>query len=74
MQNEQKFINCPFVTISGTKKILRTGFFYQIPYKNIQLKVLITNYHIINENFIKKNNFIFVTINDEKYKKNIIKF
>jgi len=68
LQNEQKLTNCPFVTINGTKKILNqmmtiickiyqgkgTGFFCKIPYKRNLLTVLITNYHIIDENFIKK--------------------
>ena len=66
-QNE-RLTNCPLVTINGTKIILNqmmssickiyqgkgTGFFCKIPYKDIILKTLITNYHIIDEYFIKK--------------------
>ena len=43
-----------------------TGFFCNIPYKNEKLKVLITNNHIINEDIIKENNKIQVSINDNK--------
>jgi len=32
-----------------------TGFFCHIPYKNEILQVLITNYHIINDDYIKQN-------------------
>jgi len=44
-----------------------TGFFCFIPYKNRFLRVLITNYHVINEQFIKENNKIKFGIDDEKY-------
>ena len=44
-----------------------TGFFCDIPYKNKQLKVLITNYHVIDENVIKNNNKINLGINDNDY-------
>ena len=70
------------VTIKGTSKILKqlkscickienkngkgTGFFCSIPYKNKLLKVMITNYHIINEKIIKENKKIKVTINNDK--------
>ena len=70
------------VTILGTKKILNqlmhcicqikikgefgTGFFCQIPYKNETIKVLMTNYHVLNENDLKENKKIKLLINDEK--------
>jgi len=44
-----------------------TGFFYKISDK----KLLITNNHIINEEIIKNNNIIRVTLNDDEIKKDI---
>ena len=44
-----------------------TGFFCYIPYENIFLKVLMTNYHVIDEKFLKTNDNIKIGINDEKY-------
>ena len=44
-----------------------TGFFCLISNK----KLLITNNHVINEEIIKQNNIIRVTLNDNKIKKNI---
>ena len=41
-----------------------TGFFCKIPYQNKILKVLITNYHIIDENYIKTKDKINLAIND----------
>ena len=46
-----------------------TGFFCIIPNnKNINdnLKLLITNYHIIDDNYIKNNKLIKITLNDDK--------
>ena len=70
------------VTIEGTNTILEQmkkcickienkngngiGFFCYIQYKNEKLKILITNNHIINEDIIKENNKIQVSINDNK--------
>ena len=48
-----------------------TAFFCYIPYLNNKFPVLITNYHIINEEIIKESNIIRVNINDGKIKKNI---
>ena len=49
-----------------------TGFFCYIPYQyNKTLKVLITNYHIIDDNYIKYNNKINLGINDNEYYINI---
>ena len=50
-----------------------TGLFCYIPYKNEKLKVMITSYKIINEDFIKSNKTIEVSLNDNKVKK-IISF
>ena len=74
-----------FVTIEKTKTILDqlqncickiknmngkgTGFFCTIPSKKIS--VLMTNYHLIDEKILKKNN-IYVSLNDDKAKVNIM--
>ena len=41
-----------------------TGFFAQIPYKNSQIGVLITNNHVLGENDIQSNKTITFSINN----------
>ena len=41
-----------------------TGFFCCIPYKDQELEVFITNYHVIDENYIKNNEKINIGINN----------
>ena len=48
-----------------------TGFFCYIPYKNKKLKVMITNNHIIDEEILKINELIKVSLNDNKEVRNI---
>ena len=73
------------VTIEGTNIILEqmkkcickienkngngTGFFCYFPYKNKKLEVMITNNHIINEDIIKNNKRIEISLNDNKERK-----
>ena len=75
------------VTIEGTNKILNqlkscickiennsgngTGFFCCISYQNKTLKVLITNNHLINQEFINENKEILISLNDDKEYKTI---
>ena len=47
-----------------------TGFFCKIKYNDILIPVLITNYHVINDDFLEKNKFVKIYIKD---KSNIIK-
>ena len=70
------------VDIAGTKIILNqmmncickikinavngTGFFCKIPYKNSSKKVLMTNYHILNDVYYKQNKEINLFLNDDK--------
>ena len=70
------------VDIAGTKTILNqmmncickikinatngTGFFCKIPYKNSSMKVLMTNYHILNDIYYKENKEITLFLNDNK--------
>ena len=42
-----------------------TGFFCKIPFRNNYLSVLITNNHVLNEEDIKNNKIIQLTINNE---------
>ena len=61
--------------INGNK--IGTGFFCRINYLDYSIPVLITNNHIIDENFMELKNQLKVYINDESYiiginKKNII--
>ena len=69
------------VSIEGTKKILDqlmncickikmkgefgTGFFCKIPDKNEILKVLMTNYHVLNEKNLEENQKLNILLNDE---------
>ena len=53
----------------GNEKV--TGFFAKIPYKSSLKIVLITNKHILNEDDIKENNIITVSINNEEENKDI---
>ena len=70
------------VDIAGTKTILNqmmncickikinatngTGFFCKIPYQYCSLKVLMTNYHILDDIYYKQNKEITLFINDDK--------
>ena len=75
------------VTIKNTNKILNqlkkcvckiktkngngTGFFCKIPFNDKELSVLITNNHVIDNNFIKENKNLTITLNDDIEYKNI---
>ena len=48
-----------------------TGFFCKIPVENGRVPVLMTNYHLIDEEILKKKN-IYVTKNDDPKKINIM--
>ena len=48
-----------------------TGFFCIINYKNNIIPVMMTNNHVINEDYIKMNNYISIGINDNKEIKKI---
>ena len=70
------------VDIAGTKTILNqvmycickikinatngTGFFCKIPYKNRSIKVLMTNYHVLDNIYFKQNKEITLFLNDNK--------
>ena len=58
---QMKYSICKIFKANGT------GFFCFIPYENKFIKVLITNYHVIKEQYIKENDYLTIGINDEKY-------
>ena len=62
--------NC-ICKIHLTGKENGTGFFTTISYNNQNYLVLITNYHIINEEYMDSNNSIKISFNDEQENKNI---
>jgi len=65
--NQMKNSVCKIYRKDGAKG---TGFFCVISYKNKTMKVLITNKHVINEEYILWNNIIAISINNgEKYLK-----
>ena len=43
-----------------------TGFFCNIKYENKDIQVLMTNYHVIDDKYIKENDKIEITINDDE--------
>ena len=49
-----------------------TGFFCEIPYQQGKIKVMITNYHIIDDKYINENDKIEISLNDDKENKSII--
>ena len=49
-----------------------TGFFCEIPCQQENIKVMITNNHIIDEKYIKENDKIEISLNDENENKSII--
>ena len=49
-----------------------TGFFCNIKYNNNNIPVMMTNNHIIDDKYIKENNNIEITLNDDNINKTII--
>ena len=49
--------------INGSK--IGTGFFCKIKYENALIPVLITNYHVIDDNYVRSNNSLKVYINEK---------
>ena len=49
-----------------------TGFFCIVPYNREYIKVLITNYHVIDDNFLNNQKYIGILINDKNIPKRII--
>ena len=50
-------------------KINATGFFCKVPF--INMIFLVTNFHVISEEYTKKNKEIHILLNDEKESKRI---
>jgi len=48
-----------------------TGFFCEIPYQQGKMKVMITNYHVLDDKYIKENDKIEISFNDDKENKSI---
>ena len=47
-------------------KINYTGFFCKISYQNNTMNVLMTNYHVLDENYYKKNTELNLVLSDDK--------
>ena len=62
--NKEKFGKC-ICKLNGSKGIIGTGFFCKIKYENSLIPVLITNYHVIDDNYIETNKIIKLYINDD---------
>ena len=54
--------------ICGKKGGLGTGFFCKIEYQNELVPVLITNYHVIDDEFVESNNSLKVYIRKDDKK------
>ena len=61
IQDQMKTCICK---VYGEK--MGTGFFCKMPFENKLIPVLITNYHIISDEFLKNNTKIKITLNNEK--------
>ena len=48
------------------KDIFATGFFCKFSYKNKVIRVFMTKYHVLNENDLKENKKLHLSLNDEK--------
>ena len=57
-----KYMEDYICKISGNK--IGTGFFCKIKYKDTLIPVLMTNYHVINDNYIENNKQINIYINN----------
>ena len=55
-----------FIGKISYKGIFGTGFFCYIPFGKDKLKVLITNYHVINKEYLENNENVIISLNDEK--------
>ena len=58
--------------IFENKDVKGTGFFCYIPFENNKLSVLVTNNHIIDDEYIKRNKNIHIAMNDDTIEKDII--
>ena len=61
LKNMNKYI-CKII---GQNSTLGTGFFCKIEYKNKLINVLITNHHIIGNDFLENAKFLKVYISEE---------
>ena len=64
LKSKSKYI-CK-ISVDGNK--FGTGFFCKIPYLKRNIPVLITNYNIIDDNFMKNNNQLTIYINNDMKK------
>jgi len=53
-------------------KLMGTGFFCRIKYDNKDIPCLLTNYHVLDKEYIKKNSKIGISMNDNKINEDII--
>ena len=60
--NKNKMSKC-ICKISGNR--IGTGFFCKIKYKNNLIPALITNYHVVDDNYLKDTNILKIYINDK---------
>ena len=56
--------NCIFKIINKSEK--GTGFFCQVSYEEKKIPILMTNFHVISDEFIQQNNKIRITLNNDK--------
>ena len=62
-ETELKYMKSKICRISAEKKI-GTGFFCKIKYNNELVPVLMTNYHIISDDYLEKKKKITIYVND----------
>ena len=64
-ETEMKKFGNYICKIIGENNTIGTGFFCKIKYKNELIPVLMTNYHVISDEFLKNKKNLKVYINDE---------
>ena len=52
-------------------KLAGTGFFCRIKYENKDIPCLLTNFHVLDKEYIKNNNKIEISMNDNTINKDI---
>jgi len=61
---KEQMETCIFKIFVPNSKIISTGFFCLIPFQNKNLPVMITNNHVLNEETLKKEQFIPIELNN----------
>ena len=70
-QNEKILEQMKYSICKIDGKTAGTGFFCYINYENIDIPCLITNYHVLDDNYIKQNKTIHISMKDNSINENL---